>query len=125
MSPDRLLAAADDMLRGVGTVGSAAVTGGWWPKACACLIRLALETGLDAYWQRVDPAVAACGRGRTKLLMLHARRGPGPEIARRMNLAWATLSRAMHHHIYEAPLSAMELRSLHGEVAELVTRLRG
>jgi hypothetical protein len=123
MSPDRWLAAADEMLRGAGAVGSTAVTGGWWPKACACLIRLALESGLDTYWRRVKPEVAQCRTGRTRLLMLRARYGPGSDVARRMSFAWATLSRAMHHHCYVAPLTAAELRSLHAEVRDLLAGL--
>ena len=104
--------------------GAAAVGGGWWPKACACLIRLALESGLDAYWRRVKPEVAQCRTGRTRLLMLRARYGPGPDVARRVHFAWAQpSSRAMHHHRYDAPPTAAELRSLQAQVADLLTRL--
>jgi len=124
MTPERWLTAADEMLRGAGAAGTAAITGGWWPKACACLIRLALESGLDTYWRRVKPEVAQCRTGRTRLLMLRARYGPGPDVARRAHFAWATLSRAMHHHCYDTPLTAAELRSLHAEVTDLLTRLR-
>jgi hypothetical protein len=123
VDPQRCLAAAGEMLRGAGVLGTAAVTGGWWPKACACLIRLALEGGLDAYWQQANPAVAGCRRGRTKLLMLRGRSGPGLAVASRVSFAWATLSRATHHHCYEAAPTAAELRRLHAEVTDLLDAL--
>jgi hypothetical protein len=123
LSPQRHLAAADQMLRGDGVLGSTAVAAGWWPRAAACLIRLALEDGIDRYWQRAQPPVAACGRGRTKQLMLRGRRGPGPDVALRVSFAWAALSRATHHHCYELAPTAAELRRLHREVSYLLTRL--
>lgn len=117
----RFLAAADGMLGGHGTVGSAAVAGGWWPKACACLIRLALETAIDAYWQRTNPAVAQYGNGRTKLLLLRNR--CDRVLTRRATFAWETLSQATHHHCYETAPSVTELRHLHGSVLDIITRL--
>ncbi|MGB2571890.1 hypothetical protein ACPFP2_26080 [Micromonospora citrea] len=122
-TPAACLAAADQLLRGAGPLGTSAVTAGWWPRACACLIRLALEGGVDSYWQRSRPAVAACRQGRAKQLMLRGRLGPGPEVARRAAYAWATLSAATHHHCYELAPTAAELRRLHTEVRTLLTRL--
>ncbi|MEV0154259.1 hypothetical protein AB0H57_11030 [Micromonospora sp. NPDC050686] len=119
----RCLAAADQLLRGAGMVGAAAVTAGWWPRACACLIRLALEVGVDDYWRRVRPAVAACQQNRAKQLMLRGRLGPGAAVARRIGYAWATLSAATHHHCYELAPTAAELRRLHTEVGGLLTLL--
>jgi hypothetical protein len=119
--PRRYLEAADNMLRGAGTLGAAAVTSGWWPKACACLIRLALEGAVDAYWQHVSPPVARYGNGRTKLLML--RRRISRELAREATYTWATLSRATHHHCYETSISAGELRRLLQAAEVIVTRL--
>ncbi|MET7373431.1 hypothetical protein [Micromonospora arida] len=100
------------------------MTAGWWPRACACLIRLALEGGVDAYWRRVKPTVAACRQGRAKQLMLRGRLGPGRETARRVAFAWATLSAATHHHCYEMAPTAAELRRLHTEVSALLARLQ-
>ncbi|SIM83826.1 hypothetical protein [Micromonospora cremea] len=122
-TPQRCLAAADQLLRGSGRLGAVAVPGGWWPRACACLIRLALEGGIDAYWRRVKPTVAACRQGRAKQLMLRGRLGPGTETARRVAYAWATLSTAAHHHCYELAPTAAELRRLHTEVNALLARL--
>ncbi len=119
-TPDRCLAAADEMLGGGGPLGLAAVSAGWWPKACACLIRLALEGGVDAFWHRMSPPIAACATGRTKHLMLrrHDRR-----LASRVSFAWATLSAAIHHHCYEMAPTAAELRRLHTEVTAILTEL--
>ncbi|MET7747848.1 hypothetical protein [Micromonospora sp. NPDC005367] len=123
-TPQRCLAAADQLLRGSGALGATAVTAGWWPRACACLIRLALEGGVNAYWRRVKPSVAACRQGRAKQLMLRGRLGPGADTARRVAFAWATLSAAAHHHCYELAPTAAELRRLHAEVTALLTRLQ-
>jgi hypothetical protein len=119
--PVRYLTAADEMLRGAGPAGARAIAGGWWPKACACLIRLALERGLQEFWQRESPPVAATTNSRTRLLML--RRRVDRDTARRASYAWATLSRATHHHCYETVPTAAELRGLHREVTELLVRL--
>ncbi|MEV5766008.1 hypothetical protein AB0L34_15765 [Micromonospora sp. NPDC052213] len=124
-TPQCCLAAAEELLRGAGTLGGAAVTAGWWPRACACLIRLALEGGIDAYWQRTRPTVAQCRQGRAKQLMLRGRLGPGVGVARRVAFAWATLSAAAHHHCYELAPTAAELRRLHTEVSALLARLDG
>jgi hypothetical protein len=121
VAPDRCLAAADQMLRGAGPLGATAVTGGWWPKACACLIRLALEGGIDDFWQQVSPPVIACGGTRTKLLMLRSRIDRA--VARRISFTWASLSSATHHHCYEMAPTAGELRRLHTEVTALLATL--
>ncbi|NBE79605.1 hypothetical protein [Micromonospora rubida] len=122
-TPQRCLAAADQLLRGAGPLGAQAVDAGWWPRACACLIRLALEGGVDGYWRRVRPAVAECQQGRAKHLMLGGRLGPGRPVARRVAYAWAALSAATHHHCYELAPTAAELRRLHTEVTALLARL--
>ncbi len=119
--PQGYLAATDKMLRGAGALGAAAVIGGWWPKACACLIRLALEEGINAYWQQVRPEVARCHNGRAKLLML--RRHLPPPLVRETTYAWATLSRATHHHYYETGVSAVEIRRLHSCTTRVVAEL--
>lgn len=122
-TPQRCLAAADELLGGTGGPGGSAVTAGWWPKACACLIRLALEGAIDGYWRQIKPGVAACRQGRAKQLMLRGRLGPGAEVARRVTLAWVLLSAATHHHCYELSPTAAELRRLHTEVSGLIIRL--
>jgi hypothetical protein len=119
--PQRCLAAAYELLTGAGTGGALAVAAGWWPKACACLIRLALEAGIDTYWNRTSPPVAACGSRRAKLLMM--RRHRNRDTARRATFAWVALSRATHHHCYELAPTAAELRHLHAEVTAILDDL--
>ncbi len=119
--PHGCLAAAHHMLSGTGGSGTFAVAGGWWPKACACLIRLALEAGIDAFWRRTNPPIAACGSRRAKLLMM--RHHKNLQIALRASFAWAALSRATHHHCYELSPTAGELRHLHAEVCAILDEL--
>ena len=109
------------MLRGIGYLGSTAVAAGWWPKACACLIRLALEAGIDTFWDQASPPVAVCGSRRAKLLML--RRYKNRDLARRASFTWASLSNATHHHCYELAPTAAELRRLHAEVTSILADL--
>ena len=56
MTTGELLGEADRLLTTV-----VPGTRGRWPRACAWLIRLALEQTLDAYWSRVLPQAAECG----------------------------------------------------------------
>ena len=114
MTPARCLDAADALLR-------SGPSGIWWPKVCACLIRLALELAIEQYWLRTSPQVASCTAQRTRLLML--RRRSGAELARRAAFAWGALSTATHHHCYDTAPTAGELRRLHTEVTLLATRL--
>lgn len=92
---DRLLTAVVPRTRGV------------WPRAAAFAIRAALEIGLNAYWERVQPEVARAP-ARSQLLLL--RSYAGPEVAAEAVEAWHALSRACHHHAYELAPTAQELR---------------
>ncbi|GAA2905160.1 hypothetical protein Acy02nite_86050 [Actinoplanes cyaneus] len=96
---------------------------GTWPRACAWLLRIELETALDGFWARTCPEVGTATRAqRTKLLMLTAYADPG--ITRRAGYAWWALSRAGHHHHYELGVTATELARLRDEVVELIRLLR-
>jgi hypothetical protein len=114
----RYLAAADQLLR-------TAVPGarGTWPRACAWLLRLELETALDAFWSRVRPEIGTATHAqRPKLLMLPAY--AGPDIARRASYVWWALSRAGHHHYYELGVTSAELLRLRRELVVLLELLR-
>lgn len=91
-------------------------TRGRWPRACATLIRLALEKSLDDYWTVRLPEAKACSM-RAQLLMLP--RYAGAEVASDARDAWFGLARATHHHAYELAPTAAELRTWH----ELVSRI--
>ena len=95
-------------------------TRGRWPRACAWLIRLALEQTLDSYWSRVLPQAAECGM-RPQLLLLPAH--AGSDIAERAREAWMGLARATHHHVYELAPTAAELRGWHRAVSQLADDL--
>jgi hypothetical protein len=115
--PGDLLAAADRLL-------TAPLRGsdGQWPRACALLIRLALETTLDEYWDRTEPT-ARLSPMRAQLLLLPLPQFAGPEAARLAREAWLGLSRAAHHHAYELAPTAAELRHWHANVTQLTGML--
>jgi hypothetical protein len=115
-APEAYLAAADRLL--TDTVSG---THGTWPRACAWLIRLALETELTRFWEAACPPAAGCRSRRAQFLLLS--RYAGPETSRRAEQAWSALSRAGHHG-YEMGLTAAELRSLTDEVAAVLAALR-
>lgn len=94
---------------------------GAWPRACAWLMRLALETELAAFWEVCCPEVGQCRSRRAQLLLLphYCTR----ELGQRAMHAWVSLSRAGHHHSYELALTAAELRDLRVEVATVITGL--
>jgi hypothetical protein len=93
-------------------------TRGVWPRACAWLLRLALESALDAYWTRVEPSVASCRSRRAQLLVLE--RYVGRDTAKRVAYVWWALSRVGHHSGYELAPTGSELRRLHTDVVTVV-----
>jgi hypothetical protein len=111
MTPGQLLGEADRLLTTV-----VPETRGCWPRACAWLIRLALEQALDDYWARVLPEAAKCGM-RAQLLLLPSYVDTG--TAERAREAWGGLARAAHHHAYELAPTAAELRGWHALVTQL------
>jgi len=117
VTPRELLDEADRLL-------SAVVPGtrGRWPRACAWLIRLALERALDDFWARALPEAATCGM-RAQLLLLP--RYAGAATADEARQAWLGLARATHHHAYDLAPTAAELRRWHGHVRALTERLGG
>lgn len=117
VTPEELLAAADQLL-----TGPVPGIGALWPRACALLIRLALEMTLDRFWTRALPAAVGCGmRQQLLLLPLYTTDLPtAPGLARE---AWLGLAGAAHHHAYELAPTAAELRTWHTEVTTLASLL--
>ena len=113
-SPEELLAAADQLL-----TSPVPGVGAQWPRACALLIRLALEMTLDQFWGRVLPEAATCGM-RQQLLLLPRYTEEVPGAAQLAREAWLGLAGAAHHHAYELAPTAGELRGWHTGVTELV-----
>lgn len=129
VSADALLAAADRLLSSpqASSLSSPSADssdadwlGGHWPRTCALLIRLALETVLDSYWERKAPSAASCSM-RAQLLILP--RYAGPETATLARESWLGLSRAAHHHAYELGPTVAELHGWHSSVSKLVEAL--
>jgi len=117
VTPEELLAAADQLL-----VSPVPGAGAQWPRACALLIRLALEMTLDRFWARVLPVAAGCGM-RQQLLLLPLYTVNLPTAAGLAREAWLGLAGAAHHHAYELAPTAAELRTWHSEVTRLATLL--
>jgi hypothetical protein len=115
MKSGQLLAEADRLL-----TTATPDTHARWPRACAWLIRLALENALDQYWAQTLPEAALCGM-RPQLLLLP--RYAGTSVAERARDAWTGLSRAAHHHVYELAPTAAELRSWLTDVSQLASDL--
>jgi hypothetical protein len=124
VTPEDLLCWADRLLTSpVGGLGSL------WPRACALVIRLALEQSLDRYWCRVLPEAAECGM-RQQLLLLPFYLGSAAgaddddlDAASLAREAWRGLARAVHHHVYELAPTAEELRRWHTAVSRLTVLL--
>ena len=95
---------------------------GTWPRACAWLLRLALESELTRFWQSVCPPVATCRSHRAQFLLLP--QYVDRATAHRAALAWAALSKAGHHHCCELGLTASELGYLRDEVQDIIGVLR-
>lgn len=116
MTPADLLAAAREMLQ-----RRAAATTGLWPRACALLVRQALECALDQIWA-ADPATSGLMRCtmRSQLSCLPAYFDA--PTAREIGYVWAALSEACHYHAYELAPTASELTGWIGTVSRLITR---
>jgi hypothetical protein len=124
-TPEELLDSADLLLtspvEGLGSL---------WPRACALVIRLALEQSLDRYWALVLPEAAECGM-RQQLLLLPLYASPPADVfsdedwdpaldaTTLAREAWRGLARAAHHHVYELAPTAGELRQWHTVVSRL------
>lgn len=91
-------------------------TAGRWPRAAALLARQALETSVSAVLGERAPGAEHCS-ARAQLLCL--RQLIDPEHAVTVEHAWVALSRACHHHVYELPPIADELRGWLDVVEEL------
>ena len=125
VSPQELLDAADQLL-----ISPVPGLGNLWPRACALLIRLALELTLDQYWAQVLPEAADCGmRQQLLLLPLYADAASAADAAPTLDAAslareaWLGLAGAAHHHAYELAPNASELRGWHTAVSQLTALL--
>ena len=107
MSPTELADAAERVL-----VEPGDALFGCWARASALLARQSLETAIDLLWRKRSPIMAQCSMAAQLLVLPSYLRDQ--EAARDASYAWSALSRACHHHAYELPPTASELRSLIG-----------
>jgi hypothetical protein len=117
MTPDELLAAAQDLMRRPDTH----ITG-IWPRAAALLSRQALEAAMAELWasQRQATGMSGCTM-RSQLLCLTVYLDPAS--ASRAAYLYAALSHACHYHAYELAPTAAELTSWIDQTAQLITQL--
>lgn len=92
-----------------------------WPQAAALLARQGLEAGLDQFWSRQLPGMTRASRA-TQLACLEQYLRD-TELVRGLRVAWASLTRACHHHPYELAPTAPELERWLDEVDGLIRRL--
>ena len=113
MTPTELLAAARSLAE-----TPKARTASVWPRAAALLARQALEQGLDLYWRSKNLKLDTVAT-RPQLICLAAYL-PDEGVAGRASHAWASLTRACHHHPYEVQANHAELASWIDAVAEVL-----
>lgn len=94
---------------------------GAWPRAAALLARQSLEEGLDRFWERNVPPMTDASRA-TQLSCLDQYL-KDRQLVDGVRTAWAALSRACHHHVYELAPTAPELDHWLTTVEGLVARL--
>ena len=94
-----------------------------WARAAAFLTRRALEGAMAEVLRRRLPGAAGASFS-TQLLCL-GRALEDPALARQTAYTWAALSAACHHHSYELPPTARELRRWWESVGEFLGRVGG
>ena len=94
---------------------------GVWPRAAALLIRQVLEEALDRLWMAIHPGMASASRA-TQLTCLGLMITDAGLVSD-VRSAWASLSRACHHHHYELGPTAAELERWIRQTARLVDAL--
>ena len=105
MSPKELADAAEQVL-----VAPGEALFGCWARASALLARQSLEMAMDLLWRKRAPIVVQCSTTAQLLVLPSYLRDQ--DAARDAAYAWSALSRACHHHAYELPPTASEMRAL-------------
>ena len=103
MTPVELLAAAREYVAGSDETASA------WPKAAALLGRQALEQELEALGEARFAGFGSANK-RSQLLSLELLLAGDQPLAKEVTWAYSSLSRACHHHPYQLPPTALELK---------------
>ena len=116
MTPKELADAAERVL-----VDPGDALFGCWARASALLARQSLESAMDLLWRERAPIVVHCPMSAQLLVLPSYLRDQ--EAARDAAYVWSALSRACHHHAYELPPTASELRSLIGLTRRVVAAI--
>lgn len=117
MNAHRYLDTADRLLR-----EQVPGTAGLWPRTCAWLLRLALETAVRDFWSRRRPPVRAASM-HAQILSLTYRDAVDEATEARVEHLWSCLSGACHYHPYELSPTAAELRRWHEDVSAVADTL--
>jgi len=107
-----------ELLRATDQLLEAGVPGvsGIWPRACAFLMRMALELSIADFWASNAPGVESSSM-RAQLLCL--REYSDRQLAALADSVWAALSNACHYHSYDVEPTAAELRAWHDQVTDV------
>ena len=96
-------------------------TAGIWPRAAALLARQALEHGIEEFWRSKGVALDTLAT-RPQLICLPRYLG-NRELAGRAAHAWASLTRACHHHPYDLPPGHAELGNWLTSVGDILSAM--
>lgn len=119
---DTLYATPSELLEGARKLieEADAETAGLWPRTAAVLARQALESAIEEFWLRTEPAVADCSmRAQLLALDLYA----DPDVAAQANHAWSALSGACHHHPYQLAPGTRDLAPWTATTSRLISAL--
>lgn len=96
---------------------------GVWPRAAALLTRQALEEALANLWEFTYPGMEESSWS-TQLACLTEVLAD-PSMIADVRVAWASLSRACHHHHYELDPTAAELEGWIQQTERFVSEVGG
>jgi hypothetical protein len=105
VTPARLVADARQLLSGMPGRESLVL----WHRACAVVIRHAIETHVGAVLRRRAPGAQAANF-RVQFLCLRPALG-GVDLASEIAATWSALSQAIHHNGYELAPTGTELEA--------------
>ena len=104
-------------------IGAPEVLSGIWPRAVAFLTRQALEEALADLWEHIYPGMEEANWS-TQLACLGEVLSD-PSVIADVRSAWASLSRACHHHHYELEPTAAELERWIRQTEQCMMMSRG
>ena len=104
-------------------IGAPEALSGVWPRAVAFLTRQALEEVLAGLWKHTYPGMDEASWS-TQLACLGEVLSD-PSLVADVRAAWASLSRACHHHHYELDPTSAELERWMRQTERFMTKALG